>query len=86
LLKFFDLIIDFSNDIKRSVGNLSLPKKIISTMPSPPMAFTLKENQINFVNYKFTFQRLEKKYRKHWCKKKTLFDVFNRILTLYMKV
>jgi hypothetical protein len=26
------------------------------------------------------------KYKKHGCKKKTLFDVFNRVLALHMKV
>jgi hypothetical protein len=34
-----------------------------------------KDNQINFVNYKITFKRFGKKYRRHGCKKRTLFDV-----------
>jgi hypothetical protein len=33
-----------------------------------------------FVNYKFTFQRFGKKYRKGGCKRKTLFYVFNKVL------
>jgi hypothetical protein len=45
-----------------------------------------KDNWINFVNYKFTFQRLGKKYKRHECKKMALFDVFNRVLALQMKV
>ncbi len=31
-----------------------------------------KDNQINFVNYKFAFQRFGKKYNKCRCKKKDI--------------
>jgi len=44
-----------------------------------------KNNQINFFNYKITFQRFGKKYREHSVKK-CIFDVLNRVLALQMKV
>jgi hypothetical protein len=34
----------------------------------------------------FAFQRFGKKYRTCGCKKRTLFDVFNRVVALQMKV
>jgi len=46
-----------------------------------------KDNQGNFVNYKITFQRFEKKDKRHVCQKKILFNVLKQVLALHqMKV
>ncbi len=48
-------------------------------------SYVNKDNQINFVNYKITFQRFGK-VQETWVQKKTLFYVFNRVLVLQMTV